>query len=285
MRSAARWGLLTGLTCLGLSSEALATYSPPLTHVRINSNYQRHNISWVTASMDRSDVLDGLGIDFELAGMGAQYLLQIERDWGFGLQFGVAGGPTDVDVDTITSAGLGGSLTDLSTQGLWLGGQFRAYYMLWQSTPADEGRRPSALTAFVNLRGLYYQTQGARDADPEPTSTSPTDGSVLFDFRTVTGGIGVMAEISLSSYLSFAPYAWITPDIYSEFNYAIGQRARGGIEGLGLDRPLLFGADFWLYPDPSDWDRHISLSIIASLIDTRENGNDRTIVGVIGYTF
>lgn len=248
-----------------ISPPVLAAYSPPLNHVRIDADTQHHTVSWVTATVDRQT--DQLNI--QLTGMGAQYTMQAERSSGLGIQFSVAGGPTDLTVSLLRE-GVYTAPTD--TQGLWLGGQLRAYYMLWQSKP-PEGQRPSALTMFANVRGLYYHTQGPG-----------TQNSVLADARIVTGGLGAMAEITLNRYLSLAPYAWITPDIYSETNYSQGTFFVRETGSFSLRRPLLVGTDIWFYTNPNDWNRRISLSFLLSLIDT-EGKNDRIIAGVIGYTF
>ena len=39
----------------------------------------------------------------------------------------------------------------------------------------------------------------------------------------------------------------------------------------------------WIYLFPPNWDDHLSLSVLASLVDT--DGDDKTIATVIGYTF
>jgi hypothetical protein len=147
------------------------------------------------------------------------------------------------------------------------------YQMLWKSEVEDEAtQRPSAVTAFVNLRGLYYNTQG-------DSQLSRAD----LEFLTIAGGVGVMAEFSISDFISICPYAWLTPGITTRLDYRLGQADFDNRFGPSLRNPLLVGLDIWVYPFPPNWNDHISLSVLASLIDT--DGQDRTIAAVIGYTF
>lgn len=244
---------------------AEATYSPPLTRVLIDADRTLHTPSIVYASERKTTA----GTDVELSGWGAQYLGQFEYDFGFGLQLGAAIGYAGVD-GVIGQRAFGGIVVD--TDGYWLGGQLRAYQMVWSSDVA-EGERPSAVTAFVNLRTLFYDTTG----------TELGGGDADLRFFTITGGIGAMAELSLNDYVSICPYAWATPGVTARLDYRVRERDFDADAGVTLRNPLLVGVDVWIYLFPPNWEDHLSLSFLASLVDT--DGNDRTIATVIGYTF
>ncbi|MEO1337656.1 MAG: hypothetical protein AAFV29_18575 [Myxococcota bacterium] len=148
-----------------------AAYSPPLTEVRIDRDVVIHTPSLVYASEARSTATT----DLTLSGYGAQYVGQFEWASGYGLQVGLAGGIGQVD----------GAIADLqqpdvATSGYWVGGQLRAYKMLWKSDVDESMVRPSALTAFINVRGFSYRMRSA-----------PEDAPLELDFVNLTG-----AEIS-----------------------------------------------------------------------------------------
>ncbi|MFO0726642.1 MAG: hypothetical protein U1E65_22840 [Myxococcota bacterium] len=243
------------LVFLGLiPGPAHATYSPPLTRVRIDRDALTHTLSVLVAS-DRNvqDVFD-----VNLLGVGGQYIGQLEWANGFGLQVGAALG----------GASFSGQLRSASLEagGFFAGAQARFYYMLVSG--GGEGR-PHALTAFANLRGLYYQGR-----------TSALDLSSF----SLTGGIGLMGEWSILSWLSVCPYAWLSPSFTTNFDYGIAADRFQLQTGPGLRSPLLFGVDLWIYPFGPGADGHFSLSAIASLLDTSGKGA-RVISGSIGYTF
>ncbi|MEQ9499395.1 MAG: hypothetical protein RIT81_21095 [Deltaproteobacteria bacterium] len=242
---------------------AEATYSPPLTRVRIDADRTLHTPSVLYASERKTTP----ATDVELKAWGAQYLGQFEFDSGFGLQIGAAAGLANVD-----GAVGGREAFTVDTDGVWLGGQLRAYQMVWSSTVA-EGERPSALTAFVNLRTLYYDTRG----------TERGGGDADLSLFTLTGGIGLMAELSVSDYVSICPYAWLTPGVTARLDYTIRDQDFSVDGGFTLRNPLLVGVDVWVYLFPPNWEDHLSLSLLLSLLDTQ--GDDRTVATVIGYTF
>jgi len=250
---------------LGLPSMAHATYSPPLTRVRIDANQLSHTPNLVYASERKTNA----AADLELKGLGAQYILQLERDFGFGVQAGVAIGYADVD-GTVGQLAFGG--LPVETGGYWLGGQLRVYQMLWKSEVDEQVTRPSAVTAFLNVRTLFYDTSG--DGSGEQADLR---------FFTVTGGLGAMAEISVSDYVSICPYAWLTPGVTAKLDYTVRNLDFDADVGLTLRNPLLVGVDVWIYPFPPNWQDHIALSILGSFIDTE--GDDRTIAFSIGWTF
>lgn len=258
---------VTSLTFVALATwaptAAEATYSPPLTHVRIDADRILHTPSVVYASERKTTA----ATDVELTGWGAQYLGQFEFASGFGFQVGAAAGYAGVD------GAVGGRTgTTLATDGYWLGGQLRAYQMVWSSATTDQ-ERPSALTAFVNLRTLFYETTG----------TERNGGDADLRFFTLTGGIGAMAELSVNDYVSICPYAWLTPGVTSRLHYTVRGQQFDVDGGVTLRNPLLVGIDVWIYLFPPDWESHLSLSVLASLFDTQ--GDDRTVATVIGYTF
>lgn len=260
-----RWRLCGPLLLAALLPRAAeATYSPPLTEVRIDADRVLHTPAVVFASDRRTTP----ATDLELKGVGVQYIAQLEWSFGFGLQAGATAGYARVAGD-VGRLALGGLAVD--TRGYWLGGQLRAYQMLWKSD-APEGERPSALTAFINVRTLYYDVSG----DTE-------DGQAKLRFLTVTGGIGAMAELSISDYVSICPYAWLTPGLTSKLDYSVRGMDFDSDGGLTLRNPFLFGVDVWIYLFPPSWEDHLSLSVLASLVDT--DGDDKTIATVIGYTF
>jgi len=244
---------------------AQATYSPPLTRVRIDRDQRSHTPSLVYALEGKSTA----ATDLTLKAYGAQYLGQFEFDFGFGLQVGAALGYADVD-GTVGQLALGGLA--VNTGGIWVGGQLRAYQMLWKSEVDEAVARPSALTVFVNLRTLFYDTAGGSEPDRADLR-----------FFTVTGGVGAMAELSVSDYVSICPYAWLTPGVTTQLDYRVRGLDFEANGGPSLRNPFLVGLDVWIYPFPPNWDDHISLSVLASLVDTE--GSDRSFAGVIGYTF
>ena len=243
---------------------AAATYSPPLTEVRIDRDRLLHTPAVVYASDRRTTS----ATDLKLNGLGVQYIAQLEWDFGFGVQAGGSAGYARVGGD-VGRLALGGVHVD--TRGYWLGGQLRAYQMLYKSE-VSEGERPSAITAFVNIRTLYYNVSG-----------STSDGEASLRFLTVTGGLGAMAEFSISDYVSICPYAWLTPGLTSKLDYSVRDRDFDADIGFTFRNPFLFGIDVWIYLFPPNWDDHLSLSVLASLVDT--DGDDKTIATVIGYTF
>lgn len=261
-----RWRWLGPLLLLSVASPRLAsaTYSPPLTEVRIHRDRLVHTPGVVYASDRRTTP----ATDLRLGGFGVQYIAQLEWASGFGVQAGASIGLAQVGGE-VGRLALGGVQVD--TRGYWLGGQLRAYQMLWESE-ALEGERPSAVTAFINVRSLYYDVSG-----------DLPDGQAHLRFLTVTGGLGAMAELSLTDHLSLCPYAWLTPGIRSRLDYTVRDRDFDSDIGLTLRSPFLFGIDLWIYLDPTNWEQHLSLSVLASVVDTQ--GEDRTIATVIGYTF
>lgn len=256
-------GALLGAAVAPTAAEA--TYSPPLTRVRIDRDQLSHTPNLVYASERKTTA----ATDLRLSGWGAQYIGQLELDFGFGLQLGAAVGYAGVD-GTVGELAFGG--LDVETSGLWVGGQLRVYQMLWKSSVDEAVERPSAITAFVNLRTLYYDTSG--DGSGEQAN---------LQFFTLTGGAGAMAEISVHDYVSLCPYAWITPGVTATLDYRVRGRDFDADLGVTLRNPLLVGLDVWIYPFPPNWQDHLSLSFLASLIDTE--GDDRTIAAVLGYTF
>ncbi|MCB9651624.1 MAG: hypothetical protein H6730_34270 [Deltaproteobacteria bacterium] len=92
-----------------------------------------------------------------------------------------------------------------------------------------------------------------------------------------------MAEFSISDYVSICPYAWLTPGLTSKLDYSVRDRDFDADIGFTFRNPFLFGIDVWIYLFPPNWDDHLSLSVLASLVDT--DGDDKTIATVIGYTF
>lgn len=248
-------GLVAASTLWPTLSEA--TYSPPLTRVRIDADRVTHSPELVLA-MDRRD--EGVFLA-DARVLGGQYLLQLEWASGFGLQVGAALAQASVDVTV--------GPTTFEGQGtVFLGGQVRGYAMVW-SSPASG--RAHALTAFVNVRGAHYFAP---------------DGHL--SSSVVSGGVGAMAELVLGEYLSVCPYAWLTPGLYSAYAFRAdgpsGPLEREKSVGPGLRTPLQVGLDVWLYPLGSGSEEHVSLSLIASLIDTSALGS-RSVSGVVGWTF
>jgi hypothetical protein len=254
MRAAA--AVAIGLMSIAPAAEA--TYSPPLNRVRIDRDRSNHSPMLLWADEERSFVAGG----FELGVLGAQYLGQLEWESGFGIQAGLA----------IGRVGLQGTLRSVAFDagGVFTGGQLRVYQMLWSG---GEGARPHALTAFVNLRAVYYFAEDAAGRSDR----------ITLELFNLTGGVGLMAELSLFPWLSFCPYAWLTPGVTSTLAYDLGGSRFDADGGPNLRTPLLFGADLWIYPLGVRDDAHFSLSVLASLIDTSGDGN-RLVSGVLGYT-
>jgi hypothetical protein len=251
-----------------LPAAAEASYSPPLTRVRIDENLTHHTPSIVIAQ--QTFVSDPISLDLNVTGL--QYLGQFERDSGLGFQLGLAGGYANLtgNFSKLSSILPKGSLID--AKGSFVGWQLRSYYMLWKSK-AESQKRPHAITGFLNVRGVYYDTDDANAWVP-----------VNLRSNTVTGGIGAMAEFSIHDYISICPYGWITPHFYTKLRYGTDSLPFERIEKPHLRNPLLLGIDVWIYPFPPNWHDHISLSILGSFIDTEDRG-EKFFAGVIGYTF
>jgi len=260
--------ILIGGSNVLVSTPAIASYSPPLTRVRIDQDLNHHTPSIVFAQ--QAFASDPIKVDLSVTGV--QYLGQFERKSGLGLQLGVTAGMAKLEGDFLKLSSIlpGGKLVDAS--GYFLGWQARAYYMLWKSEVTEESR-PHALTAFFNLRGIYYDAE-----DPV------TRQSINFRSNTVTAGLGAMAEFSIHEYVSICPYAWVTPHIYTELNYGTESAKFTRIDEPNFRNPLLVGVDVWLYLFPPNWQDHISLSVLGSFLDTEDRG-ESLFAGVIGYTF
>lgn len=248
MRGPSPWSALLLLCLVASPGPAHATYSPPLTRVRIDQDQLTHTPSVLLASERHAESL----LDVNLFGVGGQYVGQLEWKNGFGLQLGAAVGGASF------SGQLRGATLDAS--GFFAGGQARAYYMLLSG---GAGERPHALTAFVNLRALYYRGSAG---GPSP---------VELESFALTGGLGLMGELAVLPWASICPYAWL---------YGLGRDRFSVNSGVGLRSPFLFGVDVWIYPFGGSSDSHLSLSAIAALFDTSGLGS-RVISGAIGYTF
>ncbi len=259
---------------------ASATYTPPLNEVRVDEDETFHTASLVHANEARTSDLTDLAI----SGTGLQYMGQFQWSFGFGVQVGLGVGQADVggdlgavfaSIDPHNPHGAPVLQTidyHIDTSGFWAGGQLRIYQMLWKSDVDITESRPSALTAFVNMRGLYYNTSG-----------QGSGAQIGLEYLTVTGGAGAMAELSISDYFSICPYAWLTPGVISQLDYEIDGQAFRRSNGPSLRNPFLVGIDFWLYLSPPDWTDRISLSFLGSFVDTE--GDDATFAAVVGYTF
>lgn len=248
---------------------ATASYTPPLFRVRIDADLEVHTPSVFVASDRRV----GATLDVGLLALGAQYIVQKEWADGFGIQLGAAAGWAEATVELGTSSVTG--------HGYLLGGQARGYKMIWSSDeqfdPAEDDARPSALTAFLNLRGAGYSTTG------------PLSGAAG-DFRAtnlaVSAGLGVIGELSLAPWLSFCPYAWFSPGLFASSGYGpvANERARLSADsGPSVTQPFRVGADLWIYPFGVRSESHVSLSAILSPLDTSGRGN-RELSFVLAYS-
>ncbi len=254
---------------LAVALPARATYSPPLTRVRIDADRLTHTPELVLA-FDRRDE-DAVRVDAQIVGL--QYILQIERAAGFGLQLGGAVGRASIELGQGPGIVLAGAGPDPSA--LFVGAQARFYGMLWSHPYAG---RAHALTGFVNLRFAHYATLG--------------DQALQVSSTALSAGVGAMAELVLGEYVSLCPYAWLSPGLYSHYAVeglepSVAQPGPTRLErdaGPGFRTPLQFGLDVWIYVLGAQSDQHLSLSLIASLIDTSAN-ESRAIAGVVGWTF
>jgi hypothetical protein len=250
---------------------ARAAYSPPLTRVRIDRDVETHTPSVLYAADKRAGDL----LITDLRAYGAQYILQKEWAKGLGLQIGVAAAYVDLDVAV---GGRSGPQLTAEGTGYLIGGQLRAYAMLWSGEVVSIAR-PSALTAFVNLRGVFYSAKG--EADLSDRLMPPF--SARFD--SISGGVGMMAELAIADWLSICPYAWFSPGFRAQTRYAVAEQDAVIERGqLSLRQPIRVGLDVWIYYLGAASDSHIALSAIASLFDTEDRGN-REVSIVIGYTF
>lgn len=247
-------------------SIADAAYTPPLTRVRIDADRLTHYPSLFFAS----DVGDDGVLRTELSSIGAQYILQKEWRSGWGAQVGLGLGRTEASA--FVASGLATRVELPSSAGTVVGAQARAYRMLWKSE-AGEDERASALTAFVNLRGLRHST--GDDGGLVPVSTA---------ILTASMGVGAMAELALGEYVSLCPYAWFSPSLYVRRSYSWGQLTGTRERSLSVSQPLRVGLDVWIYPLGARSELHVSLSFIASLIDTEGQGSQE-LSGVAGVAF
>jgi hypothetical protein len=253
MRSAPLALLLIAIT----PAPALATYSAPLTRVRIDRDRASHTPSILYAIDDKSRRLG-------LRAIAGQYVGQIEYAEGYGAQLTLALGFGELyrGRPTIEPLGL------VPPTGFLAGGQLRLYAMLWSGGGADD-RHPHAVTAFVNGRVTYYGL----------SAEWPGGTAEYFSF-SVVGEAGLMMELAILPWLSLCPFASFTPTFVDNFDLPDRIERRGP----SFRQPLLFGADLWIYPLPSTWEGHFSLTFLASLLDTTDEGG-RIISGVLGYTF
>ena len=213
------------VACVTAVTNAEATYSAPLTEVRIHTNEVQHTASIVRATERRTFST----ADVDLTGWGAQYIGQINGASGFSLLVGLAGGYGEVD-GRLSNPQHPMGATDVVGEGGWVGGQLRGAYMLWASSETTTDNRPSAVTAFVNLRTLYYNMS-------DDTGLETAD----LRFFTLTGGIGAMAEWSVNDYISICPYAWATPAFTTQLDWTIGVRAFQRRRGHHAQKPILGG--------------------------------------------
>jgi hypothetical protein len=250
---------------------AAATYSAPLTHVRIDRDLTIQTPSLVYASSTNGDPSLQIG----LAVSGAQYILQKEWASGFGFQIGGVAGWAHVSADFFDTTSLR-KTASFSGDGALAGGQLRIYQLLFEGQLSGLGARPSALTAFLNLRGLYYS------AGSTASAASQTFHS---ENGTLSAGLGAMAELAFGPWFSLCPYAWFSPGLYSIDRYQVGAvPAPARIVRFGLRQPVRVGIDGWVYVLGDGSDTHVALSAIASLLDTSGHGNQELSL-VLGYTF
>ena len=73
------------------------------------------------------------------------------------------------------------------------------------------------------------------------------------------------------------------PGVTSQLDYRVRDQVLEADVGATLRSPFLIGVDVWLYPFPPNWDDHLSLSVLGSLVDTE--GDDEAFALVLGYTF
>lgn len=256
-------GAMTAL----LAAPAEAAYTPPLTRVRIDRFRLTHTPSIVYAR----DVKQGVLLETQLAVLGGQYVGQLETEAGFGVQVGVSLAWAQVDADLLARPS---PSPIFQGSGVFLGGQLRLYQMLWSGWFSDGGGRPHAVTAFVNLRATRYSSSDTRDLGDRTAEQSQ-----------VSAGVGLMAELALGDHVSLCPYAWFSPGLFAMTRYADrGTPIAEEEKGPNLRQPLRVGADVWLYWGGAETEAHLSLSVIASLIDTEGLGNQE-VSGVVGYTF
>jgi hypothetical protein len=248
---------------LAIPGPAYATYTAPLVRVLIDRDLldQTPSLAYTTSTLT-DDTKSA-----ELVFTGAQYILQAEWASGFGLQAGVGLGQAEARL-AFPSRGL-----TFSGSGFLLGGQLRAHAMIADGAIVEWTSRRSALTGFVNLRGIHY-------------SAGSDSAGFQADNTTLSAGVGAMAELALMPWLSICPYGWFSPSIYSTSSYTIGvnQSPIQASTSWSLKQPIRVGVDAWVYPLGDTSEEHFSLSAIASLIDTSGHGSHETSF-VLGFTF
>ncbi|MBI4815953.1 MAG: hypothetical protein HY791_06840 [Deltaproteobacteria bacterium] len=253
-----------------LASSSYASYTPPLYRVRIDQDLRTHSPSLFYAATDR----DSQQLTLGLQAIGAQYVF--EQEWSRGLGVQAAASVAHARL-TATFGAVDGE----QAIGYALGGQVRAFHMIWSSNEdaewdKDGEPRPHALTAFVNVRGFGYSATGRARGLPDFRA----------DHLVISGGIGAMAELVVAPWLSICPYAWFSPTLYTSTSY----RVEGGADnrvaaGAGVTQPLRAGLDVWIYPFGVDSESHLSLSAISSLFDTDEASDAVETSFVLSYSF
>jgi hypothetical protein len=258
-----------------LPSLAHATYSAPLMRVRVDADLMTHTPSVLYASA----LAFSATAELDLRVTGAQYIFEKEWNSGWGLQAGLALGWAHVSTEQWGGPWQNARVA-ATGDGFFVGGQLRAYRMLWSGFFLDSrkaGRdRPHAITAFINLRGIFYNASGDVDGS--------ASGAFSGAFGALSAGLGVMAEFALGNYVSLLPYAWFSPALYARNSYDIAGQERTVSKGPSVRQPIRVGVDAWVYPWGASNEDHVALSAIASLIDTEGRGNQEFSF-VLGYTF
>lgn len=269
-------GLGVCLAILLLGNTSHATYSAPLMRVRVDANLITQTPSLTYAS----SLAFGTDSELDLRVTGAQYILEKEWQSGWGLQFGAALGWAHVTTEQWGSPW--SSRLSATGNGLFVGAQLRAYRMLWSGFFTSAGKagkdRPHAVTAFINLRGIFYTASG----DFKGGSGAATDFSG--NFAALSAGLGLMAELVVSNCFSILPYAWFAPALWKRNAYDFASTEKIVTAGPSVRQPIRVGIDAWVYPWGATKEDHVALSAIASLIDTQGKGNQEFSL-VLGYTF
>jgi hypothetical protein len=249
-------------------SEADAAYSAPLIQVRVDQDRIDQAPSLLYASDNFKD--DAFGRTAKITG--AQYMVQVDRRSGWGVQAALSLGWAEVSLNPSAGEPVDGT-------GPFVGGQLRAYAQLYNAVLFPRlGARSSWVTGFMNLRAIAYDVhQGGSDAN----------GAIDRAGREAQlgGGIGAMAEIAFGSVVSVCPYAWFSPSLFRFQRYSDhGVTELEFRQGFEATQPVRVGIDVWIYRHGIESDDHVSLSAIASLIDTTGRGNQE-LSTVLSYVF
>lgn len=267
---------LVACSLLGYCSTGAASYTSPLSVVRIDTTAVVHTPALVYG-IERESTKN---VRAKNQVTGAEYTGQLLHDSGYGGLVGLSLMRSALSIDVPRRAS--GSIINLTGTGYDAAVQLRAYKMLWagESARDEEGRlmtRPSALTLFGGSNLRYSEAERTDEGDRGFTARA----------LRVTVGVGLMAELAITNWLSVCPSAWVAPDVLFKSNYdgpsfiPVETKRSGSFK-----KPVRTAVDIWLYPFGTASEEHVTLSFLTSLVDRDKEGDgDAEFAVTLSYTF